>query len=111
MQASLHRRYLSRLVKLRIAPRHQEEERGALEEEQPDYQSYLLRLWRVGDDEEPTWRALLKSAYTGQQVGFGSLEELFGFLCLRTDQSSSDQIAAQGTGSAAPHRNPSPNPA
>ena len=68
-------------------------------------------LWRVGDDEEPMWRASLKSAHTGQQVGFGNLEELFEFLRWRTDQSSSEQIAAQGTGSAAPQRNPSPNPA
>jgi hypothetical protein len=82
-----------------------------MEGEQPDYLSYLLRLWRVGDDEEPMWRASLKSAHTGQQVGFGNLEELFEFLRLRTDQSSSEQIAAQGTGSAAPQRNPSPNPA
>lgn len=48
--------------------------------EQPDYLSYLLRLWRVSDGEAPTWRALLKSSRTGQQVGFGSLEALFEFL-------------------------------
>lgn len=51
-----------------------------MEPEQPDYLSYLLRLWRVSDDEEPTWRALLKSSHTGRQVGFGSLEELFAFI-------------------------------
>jgi len=52
--------------------------------EQPDYLSYLLRLWRVSDDEEPAWRALLKSAHTGRQVGFGTLEELFEFLQSQT---------------------------
>ena len=51
-----------------------------MEVEQPDYLSYLLRLWRVSDEEEPTWRGLLKSSRTGQQVGFGSLEELFCFI-------------------------------
>ena len=48
--------------------------------EQPDYLSYLLRLWRVSDGEKPVWRALLKSSHTGQQVGFGSLEALFEFI-------------------------------
>jgi hypothetical protein len=48
--------------------------------EQPDYLSYLLRLWRVSDDGKPVWRALLKSSHTGQQVGFGSMEVLFEFL-------------------------------
>jgi hypothetical protein len=39
-----------------------------------------LRLWRVSDDEGPTWRALLKSSHTGEEVGFGSLDALFGYL-------------------------------
>lgn len=51
-----------------------------MEGEQPDYLSYLLRLWRVSDGEGSTWRALLKSSHTGQQVGFGNLEELFAFI-------------------------------
>ena len=45
-----------------------------------DYQSYLLRLWRVSDDEEPAWRASLQSSRSGEQVGFDSLEELFEYL-------------------------------
>jgi hypothetical protein len=48
--------------------------------EEPDYLSYLLRLWRVSDDEQPVWRALLKSSHTGQQAGFGSLDALFEFI-------------------------------
>lgn len=51
-----------------------------MEGEQPDYLSYLLRLWRVSDDEGPTWRALLKSSHTGEEVGFGSLDALFDYL-------------------------------
>lgn len=49
-------------------------------EEQREYLSYLLRLWRAGDGERPTWRASLRSAHTGEQVGMASLEELFRFL-------------------------------
>ena len=56
--------------------------------EQPDYMSYLLRLWRMpGDDAgDPhdgggsVWRASLDSSHTGERVGFASLEDLFGFL-------------------------------
>jgi len=52
--------------------------------EQPDYLSYLLRLWRAGDGERPMWRASLRSAHTGEQVGFASLEDLFRFLRIQT---------------------------
>ena len=48
--------------------------------EQRDYSSYLLRMWRVGDAEGPTWRASLKSVHNGEQVGFASLEDLFHYL-------------------------------
>lgn len=48
--------------------------------EQRNYSSYLLRLWRVGAEEGLTWRASLKSAHSGEQVGFASLEDLFHFL-------------------------------
>lgn len=51
-----------------------------MEREQPDYRSYLLRLWRASDDEGPTWRAGLKSSHTGEEVGFGSLDALFDYL-------------------------------
>ena len=48
--------------------------------EQRDYASYLLRLWRVGDAEGPTWRASLRTVHNGEQVGFASLADLFTFL-------------------------------
>ena len=62
--------------------------------EQPDYLSYLLRLWRESDDGKPhredaesghaggkvVWRASLESVCTGERRSFASLEELFDFL-------------------------------
>ena len=51
-----------------------------MEREPPDYFSYLLRLWRVSDGEGPTWRAVLKSSHTGEEVGFGSMDDLFDYL-------------------------------
>lgn len=53
-------------------------------QEQRDYLSYLLRLWRESDEEQAMWRASLKSSGTGDKVGFGSLEELFAFLRSQT---------------------------
>ena len=51
-----------------------------MERDQPDYRSYLLRLWRVSDDERSAWRAVLKTSHTGEEVGFGSLDALFEYL-------------------------------
>lgn len=62
--------------------------------EQPNYFSYLLRLWRENNGEmihqvdeasdhtesRPTWLASLESSLTGQRQGFASLEDLFVFL-------------------------------
>ena len=48
------------------------------------YLSYLLRLWRVSDEEEPVWRASLKSAHSGERLGFVGLEELFDYLRAET---------------------------
>jgi hypothetical protein len=44
----------------------------------PDYQSYLLRLWRAG--EQHTWRASLQSTATEQVYHFASVEALVAFL-------------------------------
>jgi hypothetical protein len=59
-------------------------ESGECPTEQRAYLSYLLRLWREGDDDRPEWRATLRSAHSGEQVGLGSLEELFRFLEYQT---------------------------
>lgn len=64
--------------------------------EQRSYLSYLLRLWRMSCDDEVEscvhsdsfhstgrrgWRASLENPHTGERLGFGSLEDLYGFLC------------------------------
>ena len=54
------------------------------QEEQEEYLSYLLRLWRAENGEELVWRAWLKSAHTGRQLGFAHLEELFDYLRQQT---------------------------
>jgi hypothetical protein len=48
--------------------------------EQPDYLSYLLRLWREDSKGATNWRASLESAITGKRHVFPCLMELFAFL-------------------------------
>lgn len=54
---------------------------------QPDYLSYLLRLWRVSGEEgapgiadEAVWHASLEDPHTGQRQGFASPDKLFDYL-------------------------------
>jgi hypothetical protein len=76
---------------------------------QPDYLSYLLRLWRVSEDQGAQhgviadWRASLESPHGGERVGFAGLEEMFDFLLQQTglvtdvDQTNGDYEPLQGT--------------
>jgi hypothetical protein len=61
--------------------------------DQPDYLSYLLRLWRVNDGEKAVWRASLESPHTAKRRGFGDLEDLFTFLEKEIGQGAQDQTA------------------
>ena len=45
----------------------------------PDYLSYLLRLWQEGE-EKKTWRASLENSRTGERRGFASLDDLYRYL-------------------------------
>jgi hypothetical protein len=67
--------------------------------EQPDYLSYLLRLWRE-DGEGPTnWRASLESALTRKRHVFPCMTELFAFLqrqtVVRCDVSEDESATGQ----------------
>jgi hypothetical protein len=49
------------------------------------YLAYLLRVWHVtGTDGSPGWRASVEDVHTGARQGFGSLEQLLGFLLQET---------------------------
>lgn len=49
------------------------------------YVSYLLRIWREEDCQEPIWRASLQSSLGGERQAFASLDDLFAFLRRRVD--------------------------
>ncbi len=66
-------------------------------QDQVDYHSYLLRLWRESSDGEAStgpaespesrewvWRASLESPQAGERKGFANMEELFAFLRQQT---------------------------
>jgi hypothetical protein len=52
--------------------------------DQPDYLSYLVRLWRVSAGGATTWRASVECPHTGEQVGFAGVQDLFDFLSEQT---------------------------
>jgi hypothetical protein len=58
--------------------------------EDSDYQSYLLRLWRVNGGEHG-WRASLDSGNGGGRRGFADLDALFSFLRRQTCSRPADR--------------------
>ena len=54
------------------------------------YQSYLLRLWREG--EENAWRVMLEHVGTHERHGFADLEGLCTFL---REQMNADMLAEE----------------
>jgi hypothetical protein len=65
----------------------------------PDYQSYLLRLWRVRSSaaspshEESIWRASLEHPHTGERVGFATLDDLVEYLRHQMDAAEAEEGA------------------
>jgi Ser-tRNA(Ala) deacylase AlaX len=51
-----------------------------MSKEQPNYISYLLRMWRANGEGKEVWRASLENPHTGERIGFASLDKLFAFL-------------------------------
>ena len=55
----------------------------------PDYQAYLLRLWREAAD--LSYRAMLENPHTGERHGFANLTQLIVFLQQMDDPSLPDK--------------------
>ncbi len=56
-------------------------------QEQRDYASYLLRLWRSGEDDGALWHASLQNTCENQRMNFPNLDALIEFLKMRYDSS------------------------
>jgi hypothetical protein len=51
-----------------------------------DHMSFLLRLWRAGDEQTPVWRASLKRSHTGEWIGFAGIEDLYDYLRIQINE-------------------------
>ena len=49
-----------------------------IKQSDPQYQSYLLRLWRAGT--EKAWRMMLECVDTHERHGFANVQDLCAFL-------------------------------
>jgi hypothetical protein len=65
------------------------------------YLSYLLRLWRTGSEEDGVWLASLTNPFTGEHLGFASLEQLLAFLQSQVDKRERQASEEDGNGSRA----------
>jgi hypothetical protein len=57
-----------------------------MNDEQPEYLAYLLRMWRVQDNSGFQWRVSLERPRNGQRIAFVTLEEAFNFLFEQTGE-------------------------
>jgi hypothetical protein len=55
------------------------------------YLSFLLRVWRVRQNEHFVWRASLEDTRTGERRGFANLEELVKFLRVQIREKDTKQ--------------------
>jgi len=55
-----------------------------MDNKQPRYLAYMLRLWQVGSGMKRLGGRPLESPHTGERLGFASLEALFAFLGKQT---------------------------
>ncbi len=65
---------------------------------QAHYLAYLLRLWRVGKEDEAAWRASLEDAHTGERQGFADLDALFDYVRSQTRAGPSLSSGEEGDG-------------
>jgi hypothetical protein len=78
---------------------------GSMAQEQRDYTSYLLRLWRSGKDEKSVWRASLQSTHNGPRLNFPDLESLVEFLKVRYGSSQMDPVYSDESNARDERRN------
>jgi hypothetical protein len=52
----------------------------------PEYLSYMLRIWRSKTDGPPEWRVSLESPHTGDRYAFPDLKSMIQFLETQLDR-------------------------
>lgn len=71
------------LTPVQYAGGKREHRKGPMPDEESDYASYLLRLWRAEEGGRRVWRASLERVQGGEQRSFAGLEALIAFLQAR----------------------------
>ena len=51
-----------------------------------NYLSYLLRVWRTGGEKDSVWLSSLTNPFTGEELGFSTLQELLAFIQSQVDE-------------------------
>lgn len=51
-----------------------------MKQNQRNYHSYLLRLWRSSNEESAAWHIMLENPHTGERHGFTGFPNLTAFL-------------------------------
>ena len=68
------------LTPVQYAGGNGEHRKGPMPDEESDYASYLLRLWRAEEGGRRVWRASLERVHGGEQRSFASLQALIAYL-------------------------------
>jgi hypothetical protein len=55
------------------------------------YFSYLLRMWRAGDETDGEWRASMENAQTGEREVFSGVEAVVDFIRQQAGETSDPQ--------------------
>jgi hypothetical protein len=71
--------------------------------EQPDYASYLLRLWKSNERGNATWRASLESTAEGRRYNFAHVGALITFLLERFGPPRTERETSEGEKSLSIH--------
>jgi hypothetical protein len=64
--------------------------------DQPEYLTYLLRLWRIPNGRRWVWRASLESPHTTERQVFAGLEGLTAFLEEKTGSCVYHELSKNG---------------
>ena len=67
-----------------------------MSKKQPNYISYLLRIWQSNGD-RTTWRASLQNPHTDERIGFASIDELCAFLRQQTGAECGSEDSGEPT--------------
>ena len=68
-----------------------------MNQEQPGYLSYLLRLWQTQSGSELVWRASLENARNGERHSFANLDALCRFLRQQMHETCISETEKGGT--------------